>query len=282
MPVSNYSTEQREQFLPAEQQIGRMIRRQAKPQRRIPEIPLSIQQYSRERCIQIYNVGPWQHIESKGSWGIFVIPACPEGQPFVRMLPSSPGCPGVPGTWHEFMIEDDKNMKYEQQDGLFVAEQIVGVGGHMQAGDSLIFKGVFIGSERGPDAMPTASELKAANVALDEYCDYLIQEAETAWVERRPKDISKDTHHLAAKRRGRMDLQWIRFDQPQAKRECPVCGKLSAIGIIRCECSYKFDPAAWDQLVLDGRVSDPVRLAELKAVTEPQEEKKAKRSQPGS
>lgn len=248
-----------------QQQIGKRIRQQWREQRDLPAIPVWLKEQADEKCIWIFSVGPWQLTRNLGSWGYATVPACPEGKPYVRI--SSP----VPAIFHEPKIVDEKHFQQEPIDGMFVAEQILGIGKNMSKQDSWIPFGCFIGSQRGPNAEPTGEELEAANKALTEQLWWYFNEANNTPEHLRNSVIDSEHHRYAARRLKRTEVPWMAQDSPVQRRDCPNCGTVSNIGIVSCPaCKFILNVERYDEWVLEGRVSDPIRLAHLKGITHPE------------
>src|ERR1700744_2131502 len=152
-------------------QVSQMMRRQRK-MCKIETLNPAIQKLSDDTPIYVFNVSPWVFKRESGSWGEFVIPACPEGKPYSVFGP-------IPGIFTETVIQDEANMRLEQYGARQVAEHIVGLGRHLRADGDYTKWGLFIGSRHVPE--PTGEELRIANNALVAKCKALVKEATTAY-----------------------------------------------------------------------------------------------------
>jgi hypothetical protein len=252
-----------------QQQIGRSLRAKWREQRSIEPVPDWIKEQAEKECIHIYNVGPWRLTRNMGSWGLATVPACPAEKQYVQMNPIA-DYSAVPAVFHEDLIQDEHAMFKRQIGGMFVAEQILGIGTHMHKQDSWIPMGVFIGSVRGPDAEPTKAELEAANKALTEQLWRYFNDANDCLPHLRQNMIDDEHHRYAARRLGRIDVLWMAADSPIKRIDCPNCGTKTNEGITQCPaCKFILNTEVYDRWVLEGRISDPIRMAFLKAATEP-------------
>src|SRR5580692_3998956 len=138
----------------ASQMVNRFVRGM-NAARSIPKLPARIQEIADKETVHIFNVGPWPHSVSMGSLGMFHIPACEPGQKFAAMKP-------LPGIIAEPVPIDEKHMELHQEEGRYVADQIIGVGMMRSPSESLVPYGVFVAAGKEP----TAQELSEANKKL--------------------------------------------------------------------------------------------------------------------
>lgn len=298
------SIEQIEGRLTIEQQIGKAVRMANRNQRELPEVSDDMMELARTKCIHVYNIGPWKHHRNLGSWGNVTIPMCPtdrqwkgmdederkkhgvqnEGEyRYVEMFPLQPTTgPGVPGVYHEPLIHDEKNFMLaevgQKKGAMLVAEQILGIGSHMTAHDSWVRFGVFIGSQRGPDAKPMLKELAAAKDELNACYWQYFEDAEQAIMQGNINPaliIDSEHHRLSALEIGRTDVSWMKQVNPTQKRDCTGCGTPVNMGVIQCpQCRFVLDPERYDRFVMEGRIKDPGRYAQLNERTKPTSAKK--------
>ena len=230
--------------------------------RRIPKIPASVQKVADETCVHIYNVGPWDWVQEMGI-GTYRIPKCVEGIEFARAKP-------IPGIVYEYLVKDEHEYTLRTEDGdietggstggQFVAEQVIGKGRMRMPSDNLEPYGVFIGSQVGPDAIPTKAEIAEAKNKLAATADMFVTEADDAY-RTGPKMLEEtltDRHHWAARFRNldHKEHPWMRRDAGSIaqRQSCPLCGTTSDAGIVLCPtCRYIFDDKKF--ALLKGKIA---------------------------
>lgn len=172
-----------------------------------PELTL-MQQYKQQR-VRIFNVGPWRHEVPCGSAGTFIIPACPLGTAYVEM--STP----LHAVEDELVIVSEKEYKRLQDEGRYIANEILGRGRGRDRKGSLDHLGVFIAEGQ----VPTEKELEDARANLHVKCQEYINEMRTYW------DIDRKTAHtmykpaihgMAAKILGLHEEEWMLSKTPKA------------------------------------------------------------------
>jgi len=202
----------------------------------------SIKKVSEQSRVYIFNVGPWPQQRYLGSLGMKLIPACPEGKPYSEPLV-------VEGIVRELYPINEGEYKQILEDGVNVAQQILGVGPHLSPRNSFVPYGVFV-STTDP---PNEADLKKARAALRDKFLELVTEADSAY-SLGPKTaedtIRPETHFVAARALGKteVDCPWLRNAQVPAERaECPGCGTVYKIGIMKCrECGYILDKKKYE------------------------------------
>ncbi|MGH9343302.1 MAG: hypothetical protein ACRD3Y_03110 [Bryobacteraceae bacterium] len=201
--------------------------------RRVPELPPMLKKISDEQTVTICNVGPWAHKRALGSLGEFFIPACPKGEAYAAARP-------LPGIVVEPIPVDERNFELRQEEGRYVAEQIVGIGKMLAPGNSFVKYGVFIAAAKEP----TKKELDAARAELRKHYQELVQEARSAYAQG-PKETEatiRETHRLAARELNLADEPWLVTANPEARQKCPACGTMAAAEVILCpNCKFIFD-----------------------------------------
>jgi hypothetical protein len=208
--------------------------------RKVPHLSELEKEFSMANCVHIYNVGPWDHLTyEQGTLGTYFIPACPEDKEFIRG-------PVLPGIFIELVPDDEKRFKQLRDDGRFVALDIVGVGKMRPKRDSLVTMGCFVGDAVGPDAEPSATELKAARKCVETKMLELFKEADDAF-RLGPKafsEVSSKDHLMAANWLERTDVDWMKASTPTANLKCPKCGTRSESETMMCptaNCGHIFD-----------------------------------------
>lgn len=203
----------------------------------MPKIPDLIKRVSEEHKLYIFNVGPWPHTRGLGSLGSRYIPACEEGQEYSRPLI-------VPGIVTE---EYPPTEKLLQDDGQWIAEQILGEGRHLDPSQSFRRYGVFISHTE----KPSKADLQAAREQLEGHYRDLVAKADAAYAQG-PKateeTISAD-HYLAARKLnlGPAQCGWIKNATNAASRaNCEGCGATYEVGVILCRsCGFILDPVKY-------------------------------------
>jgi len=219
-------------------QMAAAEQRQMNNGRQIDRMPAVLEQFAETNKIYLYNVGPWSHRREMGSLGAFYIPACEDGKEYSRPLT-------LPGIVTEPYPVSENQMALHQEDGGYIAEQILGVGKMRRPDESLAPLGVFISTTNPPGK----AEIARARAALDGYYRHLVQEADAAWAQG-PKmaeeTIQPKLHFLAARRLNLTETEcpWLKNAATAADRKnCDGCGTPYAVGIILCpQCRYILDP----------------------------------------
>lgn len=204
--------------------------------RRIPALPNIVKRMAEEEQLHIFNVGPWAHRRELGSLGVFFIQACEKGKPYSTPLI-------VPGIVTEPIPTSEKDMEWRQEDGRYIAEQIVGFGKMLGPQYDLRPYGVFIAEKKEP----SKHELARANEALELKYKELISDIRMAHG-RGAKDFTAayrpDYHDVAARELKLMDEPWLVRANPAGREKCPSCGTSYEVGIVMCaSCKYILDEA---------------------------------------
>jgi hypothetical protein len=259
-----------EQKLAAEQQA-------LNSSRYIPEEPEIYQKISEQNRLYIYNVGPWMHKRELGSCGVQVIRACPEDQDYSEPLVVN-GVEQEPYPMNEVaMVMIPKAGKPGQltgaANGKAFAEQIIGEGPFIPKSASFVPFGVFISPVRfTPEgkphvrfadlSKPSQALITKARAALNQKYTELVREANDAY-SRGPSAanemIQPDWHFIAARKlmKSEAECPWLRDSQAPAERDnCPSCGKVYVMGIMKCGCGYILDKPRYDKAKQEGMFAD--------------------------
>jgi hypothetical protein len=212
--------------------------------RRVPHLTDLEKKFSRDNCVHIYNIGPWDHTTlDQGTLGSFFIPACPPNQRFVRG-------PVIDGISIELVVDDERKMKQFRDEGRAVAEDIIGIGKKRARVRSLIHKGCFVGIQVGPDAVPLEKELAAAKNLLRANMLGLFKIADDAWrigPEAFKNAVGEAYHHImAANWLERVDVEWMKSSNPTHAVKCPKCSVRTDPDTMMCAtqgCGHIFDVA---------------------------------------
>lgn len=209
--------------------------------RYIPETPEMWRKASEENKVYLFNVGPWQHKRELGSAGTFVIPACPADRDYsdpVVVL-------GVVGEPYPINEAECKVLNTEGKD---LAAQIIGEGPHVPKSSSFVPFGVFISTT----ARPSKDAVDAAKQKLLEKYVELVAEASDAWAMgpvASKETIRHDWHFVAARalKKSEAECPWLGNTQvPMARENCPGCGEVYKVGILRHSCGWFFDKEKWE------------------------------------
>ncbi len=189
----------------------------------------------KEESFPICNVGPWSHRCERGCLSV-VIPAYdpkndPEKLGYAKSEP-------MPSIRREAKIVSETEFGWVEDDGHFVARDLIGIGFGLAPQNSLVQYGVFVPA--GRDA--TLEEIAAAKLELSRYYDRLIEEARDAY-DKGPeerKNVISDRHLLAARVRG-LDEKWVHHQHTQESVKCEMCGKFNPAGVAKCQCGTILD-----------------------------------------
>lgn len=209
--------------------------------RRLQPVPASLKKFMDENRLYIHNVGPWSHERSMGSLGTYYIPKCEDGKAYATMTRE------LPGIVMEPIPVNESTFSYNQDDGRYVADQIMGVGSFLNPINSLMKFGVFISDFE----KPTKEELAAAQVELKAHFENLVSEARRAY-EQGPAESEgtiRAQHRLAALKLNLPDEAWLKNATPTSRQKCPVCGTMAGNEQIMCaSCKYIFDETKYKAL----------------------------------
>lgn len=248
-------------------QVAQLLEEETKNTRMMPQVAESTKRAMQAPSFCVYNVGPWAQSKSFGTMGIYSIFACPEDKPYVKMWHHF-GDPVKLVDWfpeiiHDYVPDDEKNMKAQEYDARYIAEQFLGVGRMLPPGLALTKYGV--GVSAGLE--PTKEELKASTDKLQIQLEKFVQEARNAWA-KGPTEanivISELTHHVAARRLNLSDEPWMKYNSAKQRQQCPMCGTYSDLGIIKCAgsgCGWIFDEDAYISLMSEQKRRIDARLA---------------------
>jgi|SRR6185503_945112 len=194
----------------AEQREQAVRELKAKNQKDVFELPPELRVIGKP--VMIFNVGPFRHQRSMGSYGQFLIHACEDGEPYSKGTE-------IPYITNDPVHVDMFQMAHRHDSGRKLANDIIGVGQFHTPSEDLTQWGVFVAS----GDLPTEAELKEARRKMIKTADRLIQEADTYW-NQGPSEYKNVTemHRWAAKMRGQMDKPWARAVQEM--NSCDICG----------------------------------------------------------
>lgn len=219
--------------------------------RRMPKLARATQRSMFTPSFCIFNVGPWKHTKEFGDAGVYTIQGCPEGQPFVKMkryvkFPESDHAEQVDWLPEISVLNytlDEKQFGAFEEDGIYLAEQFIGVGHSLSPKYALTKFGVAIAE----GVEPTKQELAKANRELDKTLLDYIKEARLAF-SKGPSELAaimrEDKHIFAAHRLNMGDEPWLNAGNPRARQECPKCGTVTNDGVAQCpgfNCGWVFD-----------------------------------------
>jgi hypothetical protein len=171
--------------------------------------------------VHIFNVGPFAHVIPCGSAGTFYIPACPEGQPYIKMLTPL----------HEIVDEiypktKNSDAKRLYDDGKKFAIELLGEGRNQHKRNSKRKVGVFIAKSE----VPTEKELKEARAQLVTYCNEQVHIIDGLWD--RDRKLAYDVYRpetfgacarvlgLTGKEKG-----WLAQGEISTNISCKWCGE---------------------------------------------------------
>ncbi len=185
---------------------------------RVAPPELNLMKEFKSKRVRIFNVGPWAYTIPCGSAGSFFIPACPLDKPYVEM--TTP----LHAVEDELVIVSEKEYKRLQDEGLHIANEILGRGRGRDRKGSLDHFGVFIAGEERNGVFtaldqPTEKNLDDARAQLHVKCQEHVAFMREKW------DINrKDAHDLympsvhgiAARILGLNNEDWMTAKTPKA------------------------------------------------------------------
>jgi hypothetical protein len=210
--------------------------------RTIPQVLPLLQKISDEKKVFIYNVGPFQYTRHMGSTGTFTIPACLEGAAVSEPIV-------IDGIVTEPVPVDEKTMTLMQDEGRYVAEQIIGDGKFLRPEDSLVHRGVFVSDTRPPKK----AEIEAATQKLRGFMQGKVSEMNDAYAMGPNKRIEVQTneHYIAARYLGytEQECPWLQNTAaPATRKNCEGCGEAYVVGIMKCKsCGYILDKEKYEK-----------------------------------
>ena len=239
--------------------------------RYVPTMPEMFQKVSDENQIGIFNVGPWAHKREMGSAGIFFIQACPKDAPHSQpvVLQGMEEEP-YPINEVECIMKPKCGVPFQltgPADGMLLAEQIIGHGQNVAPHSDLRPFGVFATrlfewDKKSKQHVCLDDEaLEKSHVALRNKAVQLVSLASDAYA-KGPSAFSEifqpDWHLWAARflRKSTAECRWLENSQDVGAREnCPMCGAVYAVGIMKCPCGYILDKKRYDEAVSKGLVA---------------------------
>jgi hypothetical protein len=189
--------------------------------------------------VKIYNVGPFRHQRSMGSYGQFTIQACPEGEEISIPLE-------IPYITNDPVHIDMFQMAHRHDSGRKLALDILGIGQFHTPEEDLTKWGCFVA--KGQE--PTEKEIADAKAKLIRTYDWLITEADN-YYNQGPSSYANivDMHRLAARARGQKDKPWAKGIEQL--KNCPFCGSgIQPAAIICPTCKNSLD----DEKVIAARL----------------------------
>jgi len=215
----------------AEQDV-RAFQRKNMGSRKLPRILPRILDLQKEK-VHVFSISPWQHRVPMGSWGSFLIPACPEGEEYVEFLMYQPngGKAPIPALMIQPYAKNEREFEYYEEDGREWAEKLLGNDTGILPSASLNRYGVFVAA----GAKPTKAELDKAHNELNQKLTSLVLEARQWSTDPILRTgISVEVHHKAARILNLNNESWMLATDPRGKNKCPVCGFLSDEGVLKC------------------------------------------------
>jgi hypothetical protein len=215
--------------------------------RYVPPVLPMLQKLSDETKCYIFNVSPMRYTRHMGSTGTFVIEAKEEGKDYSEPLV-------IPGIFFEPVPKNEAAMELQQDEGRYIAQQIIGTGKHLKESDSLTKYGVFI-SDTNP---PNKKDLAKATAMFHKYCQILVNEANAAWGLGQAKfnESRNNEWFMAAGILGftAQQLAWLgQAEAPQNRDKCQGCGRSYVVGTLKCECGYVLDLDGFKKAKAEGR-----------------------------
>jgi hypothetical protein len=144
--------------------------------------------------------------------------------------------------------------KMIQTSGAALAGQIIGEGPFVPKSASFVPFGVFI----SPTPKPPRELLATANAALQQKHLEHVREANAAFMKdptNREGVIQSAWHVVSAHalKKSKAECPWLGESLTPAGREnCPGCGAVYNVGILKCACGFVLDKPRYDKAVKEG------------------------------
>ena len=207
--------------------------------RAIPPVLPEIEELKKKK-VHVFNVGPWPMLVNTGSTGSFLIPACPEGTPYVELLVRDAHCNDVPPISYimdELYPQSEDEYRRLQERGKDFAKSMIGLGRGQSPSNALTHQGVFVAEGE----KPTAEELEGAHAKLKAYCEGVVRQiADIYQTDRkafsqivRPKVHFVAAHYLNLD--NPVDAPWMTSAAPQGRTKCKMCGRVVDPDVAMCE-----------------------------------------------
>jgi hypothetical protein len=220
------------------EEAGRIVmeeQRKLNNSRRLPVTLDRIRVLMQEEAFPICNVGPWTHQIRRGPIS-FDIPGYDPALDDKNLGYAESAL--QPSVHRMAKIIDEHEFGWFEDDGHYVARDLIGVGFGLHPHNSLVQYGVFV--PEGKHA--TATEIAAAKGQLSAYRDRLIQEARDAY-DKGPAERAATIgeRHLWAARSVGLNEKWVHGQHTQESVQCASCGRFNAAGVAKCQCGMILD-----------------------------------------
>lgn len=207
--------------------------------RAIPPVLYEIEELKSKK-VHIFNVGPWPLLVNTGSTGSFLIPACPEGNPYVELLVRDANGNDVPPISYimdELYPQSEDEYRRLQERGKDFARSMIGLGRGQSPGNALTHQGVFVANGE----KPTKAELEEAHALLRLYCEGVVRQiADIYQTDRkafsqivRPKVHFVAAHYLNLD--NPVDSPWMTSAAPKGRKKCELCGEVVDPDVAMCK-----------------------------------------------
>ena len=207
--------------------------------RAIPPVLEEIEELKKKK-VHVFNVGPWPMLVNTGSTGSFLIPACPEGTPYIELLVRNADGEMVPPISYimdELYPQSEDEYRRLQERGKDFAQSMLGLGRGQSPANALTHQGCFVAEGE----KPTKAELEAANALLRTYCEGVCRQiADIFQTDRKAfsQIVRPKVHFVAAhvlNRDNPVDSPWMAQAAPQGRIKCKMCGRVVDPDVAMCE-----------------------------------------------
>jgi len=210
--------------------------------RAIPPVLEEIEELKKKK-VHIFNVGPWPMLVNTGSTGSYLIPACPEGTPYVELLvrdAEGDDVPPISYIMDELYPQSEDEYRRLQERGKDFANSMIGLGRGQSPSNALTHQGVFVAE----GAKPTARELEGAHEKLKAYCEGVVRQiADIYQTDRkafsqivRPKVHFVAAHYLNLD--NPVDAPWMTSAAPKGRKKCLGCGEVVDPDVAMCKMGH--------------------------------------------
>jgi len=207
--------------------------------RAVPPVLEEIEELKKKK-VHVFNVGPWPMLVNTGSTGSFLIPACPDGQPYAELLQSDGNgnlVPPISSIMDELYPQSEDEYRRLQERGKEFAKSMIGLGRGQSPANALTHQGCFVAEGE----KPTSQELEDAHAMLKAYCERTVRQIADIYATDRKafsQIVRPKVHFVAAKYLNLdnpVDSPWMTSAAPIGRTKCKMCGRVVDPDVAMCE-----------------------------------------------
>jgi hypothetical protein len=238
--MARVTAEEAAQIINSDRKIGRQGRL-------LPPTLSIISRFMQDNVLHVCNVGPWAHALERPSLSVYVPGYNPEKDKEKAGYSKSAPFPVI----HRFAsIQDEDQMKWNEDEGRTVLLDLIGIGWGLPRNQALTRYGVFVPEGK----FPVAHEIATANAALDQYADFLIDEARTAFdqgIKEWNHVKNPDGRHLWAARKKGINEKWVTNTHTAEAVRCKKCGRANSSEIAVCPCGMIINEQLYREITIE-------------------------------